>query len=197
MGRKSEKKTVAFVSGLAKFLVILLVFLVVREIVTPRRRSSGSTLTGCRSNLQNLGTAVEMYAQDYGCYPAELSQITPGYFKTLPECPEAMSMTYGYRMDAKARGADFRCSGHPEGESREYDAKLQHLARLRYTDPSKIPEEERVTELVCPCGTPYTFVGYWDTYEIYCSGENHESNSALPDYPRYNGVTGVALGVRY
>ena len=85
-----------------------------------------------------------MYAQDYGFYPTELSQITPDYFKTLPECPEVMSMTYAYRPVAKARGAKFQ-----------------------------------------------------DTYEIYCSGKNHESSSALPDYPRYNGVTGVDLGVHY
>ena len=194
MGRKSEKRTVAFVSGMAKFLVILFVFLVVREIVTPRRRSSSSPIIGCRSNLQNLGTGVEMYAQDYGCYPTDLSQITPDYFKTLPECPEVMSMTYAYRPVAKSKGVEFHCTTHPGGGSQDCKTKLEHLARLWYTDPSEIPEEERVTELVCPTGTPYTFVGYWDTYEIYCSGENHE---ALPDYPRYNGVTGVDLGVHY
>ncbi len=192
MPRRSEKSE-NFVSGLAKFLTILFVFLVAREIATPKQKSSSSPIIGCRSNLQNLGTGVEMYAQDYGRYPTELSQITPDYFNILPQCPKAMSMTYAYR---KTRAMEFQCTAHPEDESLECKTKLLRLTRLQYTNPADISDQERVTELVCHSGTPYTFVGYRDSYEIFCSGENHKSSSVLPDYPRYNGATGINLGSR-
>jgi hypothetical protein len=43
-------------------------------------------LTFTKSNLKNIGTALEMYSSDHrGLYPRELSAITPDYLKRLPE----------------------------------------------------------------------------------------------------------------
>jgi len=42
-------------------------------------------LTATKSNLKNIGTALEMYSTDnMGLYPRELSEVTPDYLKTLP-----------------------------------------------------------------------------------------------------------------
>lgn len=58
-------------------------------------RSRGNNETGCRSNLKNIGTAMEMYSTDWsGKYPTALSQLTPNYLKTIPECPVTNEMTY-------------------------------------------------------------------------------------------------------
>lgn len=53
--------------------------------------------TACRSNLFNIGTAMEMYRSDNeGCYPPSLSCITPKYLRTIPTCPSAGMQTYMY-----------------------------------------------------------------------------------------------------
>lgn len=66
-------------------------------------RSGGSNLTACKSNLKNLGTAVEMYSTDHsGKYPAKLSQLTPNYLKTILTCPSAGTSTYTYQTGPKA-----------------------------------------------------------------------------------------------
>lgn len=52
-------------------------------------------MTACKSNLKNIGTALEMYSTDWaGKYPVALAKLTPRYLKTLPECPAAAKMSY-------------------------------------------------------------------------------------------------------
>jgi len=52
-------------------------------------------LTACKSNLKNIGTALEMYSTDWsGHYPPNLNLLTPNYLKTLPECLNAERVTY-------------------------------------------------------------------------------------------------------
>ena len=54
-------------------------------------------LTACKSNLKNIGTALEMYSTDWsGKYPnpLALTKLTPNYLKSIPECPAAASNTY-------------------------------------------------------------------------------------------------------
>lgn len=52
-------------------------------------------LTACKSNLKNIGTAMEMYQMDHpGSYPKSLAGLTPNYLKILPECPAAQSDSY-------------------------------------------------------------------------------------------------------
>ncbi len=59
-----------------------------------RARARGQ-LTACKSNLKNLGTAMEMYSTDFsGMYPPTMDLLIPNYLKTIPECPAAGSVTY-------------------------------------------------------------------------------------------------------
>jgi hypothetical protein len=54
-----------------------------------------SNLTACKSNLKNLGTALEMYSCDYdGHYPPTMTLLTPNYLRIIPECPSAGKDTY-------------------------------------------------------------------------------------------------------
>ncbi|MHC9544325.1 MAG: protein kinase [Vulcanimicrobiota bacterium] len=54
-------------------------------------------LAACRSNLRNIGTALEMYAADNnGRYPAVLSVLTPEYIKSIPTCPSRFQENYMY-----------------------------------------------------------------------------------------------------
>ena len=83
------------------FITLLLVLgcvAVVAAIFVPsfiNARSRGSNDTACRSNLKNIGTAMEMYSTDWsGKYPESLSILTPNYLKTIPVCPVSNEMRY-------------------------------------------------------------------------------------------------------
>ena len=69
-----------------------------------RARSSGQT-TACKSNLKNIGTALEMYSTDWsGHYPKDAGALTPNYLRTMPTCPSAGRDTYSAtytRVEAK------------------------------------------------------------------------------------------------
>ncbi len=73
------------------------VVMVLGAILVPnfvRARARGQ-LTACKSNLKNIGTAMEMYSTDYsGMYPPDINYLTPNFLKTLPECPAAGKVTY-------------------------------------------------------------------------------------------------------
>lgn len=72
--------------------VILLVGLLAPNFI---RHGCRGQLTACKSNLKNIGTALEMYSTDWsGHYPRNLNMLTPNYLKTLPECPKAGRVTY-------------------------------------------------------------------------------------------------------
>ena len=72
--------------------VILLVGLLAPNFI---RHGCRGQLTACKSNLKNIGTALEMYSTDWnGHYPRNLNLLTPNYLKTIPECPNAGRVTY-------------------------------------------------------------------------------------------------------
>lgn len=58
----------------------------------------------CKGNLKNIGTALEMYASDWGGnYPDGLWRLTPNYLRSIPACPDAGYVTYraDFGPDAK------------------------------------------------------------------------------------------------
>lgn len=61
----------------------------------------GGAFRACCSNLKNLGTALEMYANDSaGAFPNRLDQLVGGkYLLRVPTCPSAHADTYsaGYQ----------------------------------------------------------------------------------------------------
>lgn len=84
-----------------------------------RARSQGQ-LSACKSNLKNLGTAMEMYATDNsGKYPDDMAKLTPEYLRDIPECPAAGRVSYALYTGLKAPGNEsnsedyyyFECQG--------------------------------------------------------------------------------------
>jgi hypothetical protein len=62
----------------------------------PVRCRCGSMVSTCNSNLRNISTALEMYAEDHcGQFPCGLSSLNPTYLKAQATCP-ASGDTYGY-----------------------------------------------------------------------------------------------------
>ncbi len=85
------------------------------------RAKSQGQLTACKSNLKNIGTACEMFSTDHdGEYPHSMDQLTPDYFRTIPQCPEAGEDTYSAsyrRMTPEESGVPYGsfeayCQGH-------------------------------------------------------------------------------------
>jgi prepilin-type N-terminal cleavage/methylation domain-containing protein len=82
---------------LIELMIVIAIIAILAAILVPnfiRARAQGQ-LTACKSNLKNIGTALEMYSTDWsGKYPTATTLLTPNYLKTIPECPAAASVTY-------------------------------------------------------------------------------------------------------
>lgn len=70
---------------------------------------------GCKSNLKNVGTALEMYESDFKVYPDRLTLLTPNYLKTIPTCPAASRDTYSASAEMAPEHYTVMCAGrnHP------------------------------------------------------------------------------------
>lgn len=85
---------------LIELMIVIAIIAILAAILVPnfiRARAQGQ-LTACKSNLKNIGTAMEMYSTDWnGKYPTDTGmagQLTPNYLKTIPECPAVGSASY-------------------------------------------------------------------------------------------------------
>lgn len=74
-------------------------------------------MMACKSNLKNIGTALEMYSTDHGAYPRELTELTPTYLKTVPTCPNGKS----YGTDISEEEYLIFCAGGWHGKTRSSD----------------------------------------------------------------------------
>lgn len=106
-------------SGL-QFLVIGATLLLLGAILVPnfvRARARGR-LTACKSNLKNIGTALEMYSTDHeGRYPPSPNELLPNYLKTIPTCPTVGWVTYQFQMASTPDLYTVVCAGHNHGGS--------------------------------------------------------------------------------
>lgn len=102
------------------WIVIVLVLVGCGLVLLLAERGRGhheqSPLTSCKSNLKNMGTALEMYSTDWsGRYPTpgSLLLITPNYLKTVPTCPKAGIETYTmtYRSHSAPDAYTIYCHG--------------------------------------------------------------------------------------
>jgi len=93
---------------------IVISVLAVIAFVTPclHPRNDCGLLTACKSNLKDIGTAMEMYSSDNeGRYPQSLGALTPQYLKTIPTCASARKMTYRYVFAVKPDCYTVWCHG--------------------------------------------------------------------------------------
>ena len=86
------KKRKVILGGLGLGAVtFLLGALIAQNAIRPRP----SRQLFCKSNLKNIGAALELYSLDNdGKYPRNLNLLTPNYLKTIPQCPEPESLGY-------------------------------------------------------------------------------------------------------
>ena len=87
---------------LIELMIVIAIIAILAAILVPnfiRARAQGQA-TACKSNLKNIATACEMYAQDNsGRYPGSggalgaIYNLTPNYLKSVPTCPSTGAST--------------------------------------------------------------------------------------------------------
>lgn len=85
-------------------------------------RRNPDSLTICKSNLKNVGTAREMYATDNAdLYPDSAARLTPNYLKVIPTCTSSGTDTYsvGFRSASHPDNYTFFCQGPNHVDSGE------------------------------------------------------------------------------
>lgn len=101
---------------LIELMIVIAIVAILASILLPSfvRTRAMTQLTGCKSNLKNIATALEAYSADHGGhYPPALAGITPNYIKTIPPCPAASSDTYSssYTSSLNPDVYQFFCEG--------------------------------------------------------------------------------------
>ncbi|MEW6277134.1 MAG: DUF1559 domain-containing protein [Candidatus Eremiobacterota bacterium] len=99
--------------------------LLVPGLTAQIRPRAQARLTACRSNLKNIGTALDMYASDWHVYPGSLGALTPNYLKILPECPKLGIETYSrsYAVSRWPAAYTFTCEESHLGPNYIYTSR--------------------------------------------------------------------------
>ena len=105
---------------LIELMIVIAIIAILAAILVPnfiRARAQGQ-VTGCKSNLKNIGTALEMYSTDAGGrFPTALARLTPNYLKAVPTCPSTGTRTYtsGYAAASNPDSYTVVCAGTNHG----------------------------------------------------------------------------------
>jgi prepilin-type N-terminal cleavage/methylation domain-containing protein len=101
---------------LIELMIVIAIIAILAAILVPnfiRARAQGQ-LTACKSNLKNIGTAMEMYSTDNGGrFPTVSGSLTPNYLKIIPTCPSIGAATYtgGFASASSPDAYTIVCNG--------------------------------------------------------------------------------------
>ncbi len=199
LGYSSKEIFLAMMAVLG--LLWLVLWFVPPLLVSPQHKSG--SLTACKSNLKNIGIALEMYSTDWsGSYPKSMTQLTPNYLKTIPKCPKAEGDTYsgsyhyrrilvGPRVSCELHGDDGPCTEVCRRVRKEVD--LFNSREKRW--PTSLEEMKLPKELLaCPSSESllsYSPGGIGDRFDFFCQGSNHTDLQLPADKPAYNSEIGL------
>ena len=81
------------------FLCVLGLVAVIVALRPHNEQARADALAGCKTNVRDLSTLMEMYSIDHsGHYPESFQRLMPLYLKELPQCPAAGSTTYSLEV---------------------------------------------------------------------------------------------------
>ena len=107
---------------LIELMIVIAIIAILSSILLPnfvRARSEGR-LTGCKTNLRNIATALEAYATDNKHrYPPAVTALTPAFIQTIPTCPSSGSNNCyinGFTSSSDPDNYSVWCNGSFHGE---------------------------------------------------------------------------------
>lgn len=181
-------------------LVLLGGVAILASILVPnfmRTRARGH-LTSCKSNLKNIGTALDMYASDWeGHYPESLLALSPNYLQTIPPCTGAGKDSYSpsYEVRKDLGYHEFSCRLHSESKGLdECQLEVQAVeAQVNSQENAHRLSAEELKEAKAECseGGRYEYHYTSETYSLSCSGDNHSFFAVPTNYPSYSSRGGL------
>ena len=103
---------------LIELMIVMAIIAILAAILVPNfmRTRAQSQIAGCKENLKNVATALEMYANDNTSnFPFFVGfvLITPNYLPRIPSCPSAGVDTYspGYIVNGVQSAYTVVCVG--------------------------------------------------------------------------------------
>ena len=114
----SLKRSPLIAFTLIELMIVIAIIAILAAILVPYfiRCRSVAEFTGCKENLKNIATSIEMYANDNkSVFPtlAAFVLLTPNYLSKLPICAAAQTDTYssGYQVNANGSAYTLNCQG--------------------------------------------------------------------------------------
>lgn len=116
MARRPDGRTGFTLTEIMIVISIISVLMIVGALNYARSRAR-ARYAGCQSNLRNLSTSLEMYANEHDRkFPlsGNLTAIVGRYIQTIPTCPAAGFTTYstGYASASAPDAYTIVCSGN-------------------------------------------------------------------------------------
>ena len=100
---------------LIELMIVIAIIAILAAILVPNfvRSRATAQLTGCKENLKNISTAIEIYRNDNSGCPPTLGLLTPNYLTKMPICESAGVDTYspGYSDSADNTWYTVNCQG--------------------------------------------------------------------------------------
>jgi prepilin-type N-terminal cleavage/methylation domain-containing protein len=101
---------------LIELLTVCAIISLLASILVPNflRSLDNARLSACQTNLKNIATALQVYANDNeNLYPNALSSLLTQYISSIPTCPSAIANTYSAGFITATSPANFTiyCTG--------------------------------------------------------------------------------------
>lgn len=117
---RSENLTRRAGFTISEVLVSVSILSLLAAIAMPRfwLAVDSGKLSACRQNLQNVATALQVYANGHdGQFCQELKTLVPDHLKALPTCPAAGRDTFspGYQLSKDGTTYTLLCRGRNHG----------------------------------------------------------------------------------
>lgn len=106
---------------LVEILVVCIIIVILAAIIilVARWGLIKSNAVGCKANLKDMSTALNLYSNEFGgFYPPNLTLITPSYVSSIPRCPSTSQDTYsaGYSVSDDGHSYTLCCNGQNHGD---------------------------------------------------------------------------------
>ena len=179
--------------GTLAFLAIAAVIaaIIVRNFL---RAQSRREFMSCRSNLKNIGLALEIYShQEKRPYPESLQALVPNILVDIPACPAAgedvYSQTYKYvpapAGEISLYSATPDCDQSCWGELEDAEKAMAEIASDRKT-VDDLPDSLRG----CRHGQ-FSLGPARGAYSFHCAGHQHYWSGVVANYPVFNSENGL------